>query len=95
MKCIAILAVCAWAGTHVSAQTSTKCDPLKQDCPDDQALGTTLYQEWNNSSPSALDADFWEVTAGSELMDMQDPGLVMTLNKQGDSVTAQTSFYIF
>ncbi|KAL9083020.1 MAG: hypothetical protein Q9159_006039 [Coniocarpon cinnabarinum] len=78
-----------------SGQTSTKCNPLTSACPKDGALGTTFSQTWNSSSPSALDEDFWTVTGGAQLMNMKDSGLVMTLNNKGDSVTAQTSFYIF
>lgn len=76
------------------AQTSTTCDPLREDCPADPALGTT-YNQTFTSALQGLDNDYWNVTAGSGLIKMTDSGAEMSLHQKGDSVTAQTSFYIF
>ena len=79
----------------VRAQTSTSCYPLNSTCPKDTALGTSFFQTWNASSPSALNTDYWTVTAGDDLIQTTDGGMQLSLQKKGDSVTIQTSFYIF
>lgn len=76
-----------------SAQTFTNCDPTKKTCPSDPALG----MEWNQTftKTSKFDSDIWNITAGAPLITQTDDGAVFALEHSGDSVTTQTSFYIF
>lgn len=84
----------ALLATSVAAQTTTACQPLNGTCPDDAALGTT-YAATFNSSQSELDPTLWNVTAGVDLIQFTDTGANLVIAKSGDSVTAQTPFYIF
>lgn len=45
-----------------------------ESCPKDNVLDRQFSQTWNSSSPSALDTDYWTVTAGEDLISMTDPG---------------------
>ncbi|KAF2859572.1 glycoside hydrolase family 16 protein, partial [Piedraia hortae CBS 480.64] len=76
-----------------AAQTSTVCNPLNStNCPHDPALGTT-YQTVFNSSTTELNPHLWTVTAGD--ITFNDTGAIFTISKSGDSVTAESNFYIF
>ena len=86
---IALLA----AATRVIAQTSTTCNPLKSTCPQDPALGTTFDTTFNTSM-TEFDPNFFNVTAGADLVSFGDNGADLTIAKQGDSVTVETAFYI-
>ncbi|KAK4611840.1 putative extracellular glycosidase [Fulvia fulva] len=80
---------------RVAAQTSTDCNPLSANCPDDPALGTTFSDAYNKSV-SEFDINFWNVTAGTQLISFDDQdGAAMAIDKEGDSVTVKSNFYIF
>ena len=74
-----------------NAQTSTTCNPLKKECPEDPALGMTFNQTF--TADSELDEDLWNVTAKAP--SFTDEGMVLTLSEKGDSVNIQSQFYIF
>ncbi|EME78213.1 glycoside hydrolase family 16 protein, partial [Pseudocercospora fijiensis CIRAD86] len=78
----------------VLAQTTTDCNPLNSTCPDDPALGTTFSSTFNGSM-SEFDPAFWNVTAGTSLISFGDDGVEMALQKDTDSVTVKSNFYIF
>lgn len=88
------LPLLALAATHVAAQTFTSCNPLNASCPMDPALGTTFDMTFN-SSMNAFDPRFFNVTAGESLISFSDEGAELSIVNQGDSVTIQTTFYIF
>ncbi|OAA60258.1 glycoside hydrolase family 16 protein [Niveomyces insectorum RCEF 264] len=74
-----------------SAQVDTACQPLNTtDCPADPAFGTDHMFHFN-ATPSA---DIWEPTAGVVSYSLAD-GAAFTINKQGDSPTIRSTFYIF
>jgi hypothetical protein len=74
-----------------TAQVTTDCQPLNTtNCPADPAFGTDHMFVFN-STPSA---DFWVPTAGSVSYSNEN-GAQFTINKQGDSPTIRSSFYIF
>ncbi|CAK7204818.1 hypothetical protein SEUCBS139899_007580 [Sporothrix eucalyptigena] len=76
---------------HAAAQVTTACQPLNTTgCPADPAFGTDHMFVFN-STPSI---DFWETTAGSVAYSSQN-GAQFTINKQGDSPTIRSAFYIF
>lgn len=85
-----LLAVAILAATHVSAQTYTQCNPLNTTCPADPALGTT-YNTTFNAQQTAFNTDYFNVTAGLDLIDMTASGAELSIKAQGDSVTVQTS----
>jgi beta-glucanase (GH16 family) len=43
---------------------------------------------------AAFDPNFFNLTAGTDLVSFSDKGAEMTIAKQGDSVTVETAFYI-
>lgn len=75
-------------------QTYTSCDPLNSTCPADPALGTT-YNVTFDASMTQLDASLWNVTAGTQLIEFSENGTDLVISKSGQSVTAETTFYIF
>jgi beta-glucanase (GH16 family) len=83
----------ALLATYATAQTSTTCDPTKKTCPNDPALGTT-FETTFNSSMVEFDPNFFNLTAGTDLVSFSDNGAEMSIVKQGDSVTVETAFYI-
>jgi beta-glucanase (GH16 family) len=76
------------------AQTFTSCDPLNSTCPADPALGTT-YNVTFDASMTQLDANLWNVTAGSQLIQFSANGTEFSISESGQSVTVETTFYIF
>ncbi|WPG97692.1 glycoside hydrolase family 16 protein [Acrodontium crateriforme] len=84
----------ALLASNALAQTFTDCNPLNSTCPDDPALGTTYPEVFNSSSQTELDVGFWNTTAGGSLMSFTDGGLELTLSEKGQSITAQSQFYI-
>ena len=86
----AVVLLAALAAPAV-AQTFTSCSPLNATCPDDPALGTTFNQSF--SSDSSFDSGLWNFTAGQA--EFSDEGATFQIAASGESVTAQTSFYIF
>jgi beta-glucanase (GH16 family) len=83
----------ALLATYATAQTSTSCNPTKVDCPNDPALGTT-FQTTFNETMTQFDPNFFNLTAGTDLVTFSENGADMTIVKQGDSVTVETAFYI-
>ena len=76
------------------AQTFATCNPLNSTCPEDPALGTT-YNATFDASTSEFDPRFFNVSAGGQLISFGNDGAELTILKHGDSVTIETSFYIF
>jgi len=85
------VAAFAVLASTVSAQTFFKCNPMKEDCPIDPALGMAFNQTF--SSSSKLDKKLWNITAKAPKF--SDEGMVFTLNEKGESVNVQSQFYIF
>ena len=85
-----VVAIAALAAP-AAAQTSTSCNPLNSTCPADPALGTSFSQTYGLDS--SFDPGLWNFTAGQA--DFSDSGATFEIVNSGDSVTAQTSFYIF
>jgi beta-glucanase (GH16 family) len=74
---------------HVAAQVTTECQPLNTtDCPPNPAFGMDFKFNFN-ATPSA-----WETTVGPVTYDGIN-GAAFTINKQGDSPTIRSKFYIF
>ena len=74
------------------AQTFTSCNPMKNtDCPLDTALGIANYSV--NFASEGMDSKIWKTTAGT--IGQDDSGSQFVINKQGDSPTVQTNFYLF
>ncbi|EME39843.1 glycoside hydrolase family 16 protein [Dothistroma septosporum NZE10] len=85
----------AISALRVAAQTSTDCNPLNSTCADDPALGTTFYDVYNKSV-SQFDINYWNVTAGAQLISFDDQnGAALAIDGEGDSVTVKSNFYIF
>ncbi|KAK3718698.1 hypothetical protein LTR37_004915 [Vermiconidia calcicola] len=78
---------------YATAQTFTHCNPLNETCPANPALGTTFEMTFNESM-SEFDPNFFNVTAGADLISFSEEGAQLTIAKQGDSVTVGTAFYI-
>ncbi|TKA78383.1 hypothetical protein B0A55_04723 [Friedmanniomyces simplex] len=87
------LALLAW---HAAAQTSSLCDPRHNaSCPNDPALGSGIYNETFTSTTTELNPNFWNVTSGNaETVQFGENGAELVIAKSGDSVTAQSTFYI-
>jgi beta-glucanase (GH16 family) len=76
---------------HVAAQVTTDCNPLNTTgCPPDPAFGMNYNFIFNQTPPS----DTWVTTVGNVQYD-KTGGATFTINKQGDSPTLRTKFYIF
>ncbi|EMC99972.1 glycoside hydrolase family 16 protein [Baudoinia panamericana UAMH 10762] len=88
------LAISALLSITTYAQTSTLCDPLNSTCPPDSALGTT-YDETFTAQTVELNPNLWNVTAGSDLIHFTNNGAELAISQSGQSVTAQSTFYIF
>lgn len=94
MSRLAFLPIALFAAS-VAAQTTTSCNPLNSTaCPDDSALGTTYNGTWD-SSDTELNTKLWNVTAGTDDIQFTDNGLELVISESGDSVTAESTFYIF
>lgn len=78
---------------QVFGQTFTDCDPRQKDCAPNPALGTTYNKTWDKGS-TELGAQLWNVTEGSSLITFGNSGADLTLVQSGQSVTAQSKFYI-
>ena len=84
----------ALLATSIAAQTYSSCNPLNSTCPADPALGTT-YATSFNSSQTEFDPNFWNITAGLDLITFGEDGAELAIVNEGDSVTVQSKFYIF
>ena len=83
------LAAAALAGL-TAAQVTTDCNPMEKDCPDNLAFGT----EFDWSFESKPDGGLWETKVGPVTYE-KDTGAHFQINKQGDSPTIRSKFYIF
>ena len=84
----------ALLASQAVAQTSTDCNPRNTtSCPADPALSTTYTNDYNNSAQNELDPGFWTVT-GANLMSYTADGVELTVTQKGQSITAQSLFYI-
>lgn len=73
------------------AQVSTDCNPLNTtDCPPDPAFGTDFNFQFNKTPADGT----WDTTAGDVLY-TPNFGAKFQINKQGDSPTIRSSFYVF
>lgn len=68
------------------AQTSTKCNPLHQQCPDDPALGTSKSIDFTAGQSSDFSSS-GPISYGSD-------GAVLTISKSGDSPTLTSNWYL-
>ncbi|OJJ60704.1 hypothetical protein ASPSYDRAFT_87282 [Aspergillus sydowii CBS 593.65] len=71
------------------AQTWTHCNPTKEECDPNPALGTNHTWAFN----STLDEKIWNVTNGEIIY--TDEGAEFTIDKKLESPTVQSTFYIF
>ncbi|KAI5296571.1 hypothetical protein KEM52_000019 [Ascosphaera acerosa] len=69
-----------------AAQTTTKCNPLKQSCPADPALGGHVTFDFK-SAPDRFTHIGGEPSYGSD-------GATFTISKKGDAPTIGSDFYI-
>ncbi|KAH8698654.1 concanavalin A-like lectin/glucanase domain-containing protein [Talaromyces proteolyticus] len=76
------------AASMASAQTWTACNPMKNTCPADPALGATLSTDFTAGASKD-----WKVTNGE--ISYNGQGAVFTVAKKGDSPTIQTNDYFF
>ena len=75
----------------VAAQVTTDCNPLNTtNCPADPAFGMAYNFVFNQTPP----ADTWVTTVGQVNYNAKD-GASFTINKQKDSPTIRSAFYIF
>jgi len=87
--------ILAFFAATIAAQTYSKCNPLNTTtCPADAALGTTFSTTFN-ASQTQLDSRYFNISAGENLITFGDNGAELSISESGQSVTAQTSFYIF
>lgn len=73
----------------VHAQTFTDCNPTKEDCPADAALGTNHTWVFNGTQ----DENIWATTNGK--IDWTENGAEFSIKKKLDSPTLQSKFFIF
>ena len=69
-----------------AAQTSTKCNPLNQQCPDDPALGTSKNIDFTSGQSSDFTSS-GPISYGSN-------GAQLTIAKSGDSPTLTSNWYL-
>jgi beta-glucanase (GH16 family) len=89
---LSVALLLAAALSPVKAQTWTKCNPTWTNitsCPDDSALGLDYTFDFSQANVSTV----WNTTEGTVLHTSN--GGEFTINKQGDSPTMQSQFYIF
>lgn len=82
-------AVLLGAAQFALGQTTTKCNPLNSTCEADPAFGTDFNFVFNATPAEAA----WENHVGK--VTYGDEGAEFTINKQGDSPTIRSKFYIF
>jgi beta-glucanase (GH16 family) len=82
-----IFAIAAIAGTTF-AQTSTTCDPTKKSCPDDPALGKSVFYDMTKGAPQ----DFTVSTGAAPTFD--NTGAVFTISKSMQSPTMSSKWYM-
>ncbi|KAK5133041.1 hypothetical protein LTR08_008246 [Meristemomyces frigidus] len=89
-----ILLPIALLAARVATQTSSSCNPLNSTCPEDPALGFS-YNTTYTASTTELNPTLWNVTAGAETILFTETGAEFVISASGESVTAQSTFYIF
>lgn len=81
------LALGLLSSSLVTAQTYSKCNPLKQQCPADPALGTSKTIDFTSGQSSDFTASGNSITYGSN-------GAEMTVAKSGDSPLLISNWYL-
>ena len=89
MSFLFTLALLLASFTSVFAQTFTDCNPIKEDCPPNPALGTSHQWYFNDTLPEQL----WNITNGE--LTYTDEGAEFIIEKKLQSPTLQSTFYIF
>ncbi|KAK4652383.1 hypothetical protein QC762_610680 [Podospora pseudocomata] len=86
------LGLLAWTSliSNVAAQVTTHCFPMNETCPPNPAFGMD-YNFVFNVTPKF---EAWETTVGP-VKYSPETGAEFTINKQGDSPTIRSRFYIF
>ncbi|KAF1944710.1 hypothetical protein EJ02DRAFT_452304 [Clathrospora elynae] len=94
MKSFAIsAAAAALLMTVANAQTHTACNPLNTTgCPDMQALGGNATFNWNKTGIPSDDKVWKKQNQGK--IDWSEKGATWTVERSGDSPTAQSVFYM-
>lgn len=98
------------AASTVNAQTYTSCNPMEKStfytqskpqasdtnnspgCPADPALGSTIYV--HDFTKDGADDSHWTKTNAGDIKYTSE-GAVFTINKEGDSPTLMSNFYLF
>lgn len=81
----------AVAATAVSAQTFTKCDPTKKDCPFPKALGSTIIDhDWTKGK-----LDFIKDLDGTKIEYDPSAGAVYSIKEPVNAPTTESDKYIF
>lgn len=83
----------AFLVARVFAQTTTDCNPLNTTCPDDAALGTTFSQTYN-ATIKEFDLNYWNITAGTDLITFGNDGAELPITSSKESITVKSNFYI-
>jgi Beta-glucanase/Beta-glucan synthetase len=86
------IALLGWSALYqpAAAQVTTDCNPMNKTCPPDPALGTEYFFNFNRTPLFQA----WETKVGPVTYD-PEYGAKFTINKQGDSPTIRSRFYIF
>ncbi|KAI9653032.1 MAG: hypothetical protein M1831_006239 [Alyxoria varia] len=84
---LAVAASAIFCHNLVSAQTSTKCNPLTQSCPPDPALGRTSEIDFTSGKSS----DFVAKSSG---ISYDSSGAKLTVAQAGNSPTLTSKWYI-
>lgn len=74
-----------------AAQMKSDCDPTKEDCPNNPALGIEHHFHFNATPPR----DTWEKTASGDITYDPEKGAIFSIKKQGESPTLRSKFYFF
>jgi len=80
----------AIAATAVSAQTFTKCDPTKKDCPFPKALGSKIIDHEFSKGPT----DFIKDLDGTKI-EYDSNGAVYSIKEPSNAPTTESDKYIF
>jgi len=80
----------AVAVTAVSAQTFSKCDPTKKDCPFPKALGSKIIEHDFTTGPN----DFIKDLAGTKI-EYDSNGAVYSIKEPSNAPTTESDKYIF
>ncbi|ODQ66729.1 hypothetical protein NADFUDRAFT_46113 [Nadsonia fulvescens var. elongata DSM 6958] len=84
-----IAALASLLASTVAAQTYTTCNPLKETCDPDLALGNSVAIDFTKGA-----SDLFDVTFKPDCVSYNDDGISFTVAKQGDNPTIQSKFHI-